>query len=89
MGNSTAGENLSINCTVTENIHGFLNSPQVTWIGQVDDHLEIVGQSAILSFNTLSTSHGKNYTCLGSIESPALSGTYIVMKEYSLIVNSK
>ena len=89
MGNSTAGESLSINCTILENTLGFLNSPQVTWIGKVDDQLKIDSPSAILSFNTLNTSHGKNYTCLGSIDSPAISGTYNVMKQYSLVVNSK
>ena len=87
MGNSTAGGNISVNCTVNEKVLGFLNSPNVTWTGKVDDHL--AGQSAILSFDTLNTSHGKNYTCLGSIQSPAISETYSVTKQYSLIVNSK
>ena len=88
-GNSTAGESISINCTVSEKVRGLVNSPQVTWIGQLGEHVEITGQSAIFSFHILKTSHGNKYTCQGSMDSPALSKPYVVTKEYSLTVNGK
>ena len=92
VGTNVAGQRISINCTVSRRVHGIENTPMATWTGQFEDDVEITGQntsSAILTFRKLKTSHGKMYTCLGSLISPALSETYFVMENYSVIVNSK
>ena len=88
-GNATAGEEININCTVTKRVSGLQNLPNVRWIGQDLEDVVITGQSAVLSFKNLNTSHGKLYTCQGSIESPALNGPYSVMEKYHLIVQSE
>ena len=92
-GNATAGEEININCTVTKRVDGLQNSPTVGWIGQVQDNVETstTGQSAVLSVNNLSTSHGKSYTCQGSVESRALTlnEPFFVMENHHLVVKSK
>ena len=87
--NATAGEEISINCNVTKRVDGLQTLPTVGWIGQDLEDVVITGQSAVLSFSKLNTSHGKLYTCQGSIESPALNGPYSVMEKYHLIVQSE
>lgn len=86
---SVAGENNSFNCTVTKTVRGLKNRPQVIW---TEDGMEKTMQntsSAILTFSKLNTSHGKIYTCQGSLSSPALLDPLIVMKNYPVNITSK
>ena len=92
MGTGIAGERINITCTVTEIIRGLENTPMATWTGLFEGDVEITGQntsSAILTFSRLKTFHGKNYTCQGTLFSPALSEPYVVMENYSMIVSGK
>ena len=84
-----AGESSSFNCIVSKNVHGLMDSPQVVWVDNGTEITEKSMSSATLIFNKLNTSHGKVYTCQGSLSSPVLSKPLIVMKNYSVIVKSK
>lgn len=73
-------------------VHGLLNTPIVMWTRLPQNNYLIKGQntsSTVLTFNRLVTSQAKNYTCQGMLTSPALSQPYIVVKYYSLVVNSE
>ena len=86
---SVAGESNSFMCTVTKIISGLEHQPLAVW---VENGTEITDQgesNATLTFNKLNTSHGKVYTCQGTLPSPALSTPLVVMENHSLIVQSK
>ena len=87
---SIAGESNSFMCIVSKNIDGLKHLPLAVWV-ENDTEITEQGESnaAILTFNTLNTSHGQVYTCRGNLSSPALSTPLILMKNYSLIVKSK
>ena len=70
---------------------GLISTPTVMWTGLPQNNYLIKGQntsSAVLTFNRLVTAQA-NYTCQGMLTSPALSQPYVVVKNYSLAVNSK
>ena len=82
-GTARAGERYTLICTVSKTIGGLLNFLNVSWTtGEQtvtnDNSMTVsttVGNTSsvsILTFNPLRTSHGRNYDCRGSLESPAL-----------------
>ena len=82
-GIARAGERYTLICTVSKTISGLMNFLNVSWIAGVqtvtnDNRVTVstnVGSTSsvsILTFNPLRTSHGRNYDCRGSLESPAL-----------------
>ena len=84
-----AGESISFMCIVTKTISGLEHQPLAVWVENETELTEQGESNATLTFNQLNTSHGKVYTCRGTILSPALDTPLVVMENYSLIVQSK
>jgi hypothetical protein len=86
---SIAGEKNNFTCIVTKIINGLEQLPLAVW---VENGTEITGRgesNAILTFNKLNTSDGREYFCRGILSSPALTTPLVVMENYSLVVKSK
>ena len=86
---SVAGKSNSYMCIVTKNISGLEHQPLAVWVENGTELTEQGESNATITFNKLNTSDGKVYTCRGTLSSPALSTPLVVMKNYSLIVQSK
>ena len=86
---SIAGDSNNFTCIVSKNISGLEHLPLAAWVENDTEITEQGESNATLTFNVLNTSHGKLYTCRGSLSSPALSTPLISMRNYSLIVKSK
>ena len=84
-----AGESISFMCIVTKTISGLEHQPLAVWVENGAVLTEQSESNVILAFNKLNTSHGKVYTCRGTISSPALGTPLVVMENHSLIVQSK
>ena len=86
---SIAGESNSFICTVSKNISGLEHLPLALWIENGMEKTEQGESNATLTFSKLNTSHGKEYTCQGSLSSHALSTPLILTRSYFLVVKSK
>ena len=86
---SVAGESISYMCTVTKNISGLEHQPLAVWVENGTALTEQSENNVNLTFIKLNTSHGKVYTCQGTLRSSALGTPFVVMKNHSLIVQSK
>ena len=86
---SVAGESTSFMCIVTKNISGLEYQPLAVWVENGTELIEQSESNATLTFDKLNTSDGKVYTCQGNLSSPALYTPLVVMKNHSLIVQSK
>ena len=85
---SIAGESNSFICIVTKTItSGFKSLPLAVWVENGTEITQQGESNATLAFNK-TTSHGKVYTCRGTLSSPALSTPLVVMESYSLVVKS-
>ena len=84
-----AGESIRYMCIVTKTISGLEQQPLAVWVENGTKITEQGESNAILTFNQLNTSHGKVYTCQGTISSPALSTPLVVMENYTLVVKSE
>ena len=71
---------LTLTCTVSEVISGLTNMPSAHWSGPVTSADDIVVTETVrnattvsvaLTFSSLHTSHAGQYTCQGTIVSPA------------------
>ena len=87
----------NLTCTVTKTVSGLINSPTATWtIGEdaVSNGTDItvvtmngnVVSTSILIFDPLRTSHGAQYSCNGSLISPARDAALMpfVAKDYNV-----
>ena len=72
--------NLTLTCTVSETISGLTNIPSAHWSGPVTSGDDIVVTETVrnattvtvdLTFSSLHTSHAGQYTCQGTLVSPA------------------
>ena len=98
-GNGIAGESYNLTCIVTEEVVGLTNMPTLQWLNssyQVFDGEGItVGQlqqnettaTLVLTFDPVRTSHGGEYTCQGTLESPP--GPLMNTSEQTVTVQSK
>ena len=86
---SIVGESTSFMCIVTKIISGLEHQPLAVWVENGTELTEQGESNATLAFNKLNTSHGKVYTCRGTLSSPALSIPLVVIQNHSLIVQSK
>ena len=84
-----AGESISYMCTVTKTISGLEHQPLAVWVENGTEITEQGESNVNITFNQLNTSHGKVYTCRGTISSPALSIPLVVMENYTLVVKSE
>ncbi len=92
----TAGQTYSLTCNVTEIIDGLTGSPAVEWLSSpvavMDLGADVSGTSASqrITFNPLLTSHGREYTCRATLDSPAVEGGNITATDtQTVIVESK
>ena len=89
-GNLLAGDVYSLTCTATELIDGLTNSPTLQWLngtgqpvtnGMLGDTMSTnTSVTQTLTFSSLLTSDGGEYTCEAKLQSPAV--------EEGIIVNS-
>ena len=99
-GSDTAGESYVLTCTVMEEIEGLTNMPSLQWLDPsdqvvVDGEGVTVGQiqqtdttaMLVLTFDPVRTSHGGEYTCQGTLESPP--GPLMNTSEQTVTVQSK
>ena len=99
-GNNTAGESYVLTCTVMEEIEGLTNMPSLQWLDPSDQavangegitvgQIQITDTTAILvlTFDPVRTSHGGEYTCQGTLESPP--GPLMNTSEQTVTVQSK
>ena len=87
-GNLLAGDMYSLMCTATELIEGLTNSPTLQWLngtgqpftnGMLGDTISTnTSVTQTLTFNSLLTSDGGEYTCEAMLQSPAEEGGIIV-----------
>ena len=100
-GSNEAGSEFTLTCTISEDISGLVAMPTAIWLnpdgGPVMPGNDITiatpppsDRVAIttLTFNPLKTSHDEEYTCSGTITSPAQEGT-IVSERGDVSVQSK
>ena len=83
-GNPLAGDVYSLTCTATELIDGLTNSPTLQWLngtgqpvtnGMLGDAISTnTSVTQTLTFNSLLTSDGGEYTCKAMLQSPAEEG---------------
>ena len=71
-GTATAGENYSLECTVT--VTGSTDQPTITWLmGPMDNMITsgvmTAGSMSTLTFNPLAASHAGTYTCRATLGS--------------------
>ena len=79
---ATVGQEYTLECNVSTVITGLTNVPTVTWLhpngslvtsdGGITISPSTPSSSSTLTFTPLTISHAGQYTCEGSIESPAL-----------------
>ena len=98
-GNDTAGEFYALTCIVTEEVVGLTNMPTLQWLNSSDQVFDgegiTVGQlqqnettaTLVLTFDPVRTSHGGEYTCQGTLESPP--GPLMNTTEQTVSVQSK
>ena len=99
-GSDTAGESYALTCTVMEEIEGLTNMPSLQWLDPsdqvvVDGEGITVGQLQqnettailVLTFDPVRTSHGGEYTCQSTLESPP--GPLMNTSERTVTVQSK
>ena len=86
---SVAGESNRYMCIVTKTISGLEHQPLAVWVENGTETIEQGESNATITFNKLNTSHGKVYTCQGTISSTALSTPLVVMENYTLVVKSE
>ena len=99
-GSDTAGESYVLTCTVMEEVEGLTNIPSLQWLDPsdqvvVDGEGVTVGQiqrtdttaMLVLTFDPVRTSHGVEYTCQGTLESPP--GPLMNTSEQTVTVQSK
>ena len=99
-GSDTAGESYVLTCIVMEEIVGLTNMPSLQWLDPSDQVVAdgegiTVGQiqrtdttaMLVLTFDPVRTSHGGEYTCQGTLESPT--GTLRNTSEQTVTVQSK
>ena len=96
-GPDRAGEVNYLNCSVLKTINGLVHSPNATWtvngehVQERDDINISVHETSIsiLTFNPLKTSHAGNYSCHGSLTSPAPPHQFSVFDYRLLRVSSE
>ena len=98
-GSDTAGDSYVLTCIVMEEIEGLTNMPSLQWLDPSDqvvaDGSITVGQirrtdttaTLVLTFDPVRTSHGGEYTCQGTLESPP--GPLMNTSEQTVTVQSK
>ena len=93
---------LTLTCTVTETVNGFTNTPSGHWIGpsgpvtsregivmvETGDDTEGIWSSLTITvtFSSLLTSHGGQYTCQGTLFTPAEGGKNVTNSSTPLTV---
>ena len=101
-GSNVAGSEFTITCIVSEVISGLVAMPTAMWLS-VDGRPVMPGNDisiatpppsdrvaiTTLTFNPLRTSHDGEYTCSGTITSPAQEGTIAVSERGDVSVQSK
>ncbi len=87
-GTPTAGELYTLSCVVSENISGLTGEPIAVWMdsnGNVMSGDDITVTSSIgmstVTFDPLSPTNADAYTCIGSLQSPALSTPLTVTQQ--------
>ena len=98
-GSDTAGESYALTCIVMEEPVGLTNMPSLQWLDSSDqvvaDGSTTVGQiqqtdttaMLVLTFDPVQTSHGGEYICQGTLESPP--GLLMNTSEQTVTVQSK
>ena len=98
-GSDTAGESYVLTCAVMEEVEGLTNMPSLQWLDPSDQVVDgegiTVGQlqqnettaTLVLTFDPVRTSHGGEYTCQGTLESPP--GPLMNTSEQTVTVQSK
>ena len=99
-GSDTAEDSYVLTCTVMEELEGLTNMPSLLWLNSsdqvvVDGEGITVGQlqqnettaTLVLTFDPVRTSHGGNFTCQGTLESPP--GPLMNTSEQTVTVQSK
>ncbi len=84
-----AGEEYSLSCVASESILGLTGKPVVVWMdsnGIViagNDDTEVISSDGMsnLTFNPLKPTNADIYTCMGSLQSPALSTPLTITQE--------
>ena len=100
-GSLIAGDKYSLTCNVTKNNPGLTSRPSAQWITsnggevmpvadiKVDKLDEALVSSVRLTFPSLRTSLGGNYTCRGVIPTPAVEGGVMASVNSTVIVQSE
>jgi len=101
-GTPFAGQQYSLNCNITKIRSGLTNSSTAQWIdsngqpvtstdGSIRETTTNTDQSTIhtITFSPLRTSHGGQYTCRGSAQSPLLLNATTVSITQNVTVTSK
>ena len=98
-GNLLAGDVYSLMCTAAELIDGLTNSPTLQWLngtgqpvtngmlGDLNSTNTSVTQT--LTFNSLFTSDGGEYTCEAKLQSPAVEGGIVNSTTETVTVQSQ
>ena len=101
-GSDMGGSEFTLTCTVSEDISGLVAMPTAIWLNL--DSLPVIPRNditiaapspsdrvaiTILTFNPLKTSHDGEYTCSGTITSPAQEETIAVSERGDVSVQSK
>jgi len=98
-GTPLAGSNYSLVCSAVKNVNGLLRPIQLEWIDP-NGHPVVNGSgitveaansvstmtTQTLTFGSLHTSHGGEYTCQATLESPALTVFHVAMQAQNITV---
>ena len=98
-GNLLAGDVYSLMCTAAELIDGLTNSPTLQWLNRTGQPVTngMLGDlnstntsiTQTLTFNSLLTSDGGEYTCYAMLQSPAVEGGIVNSTTETVTVQSQ
>lgn len=103
-GKNVAGSLFTLTCIISETVSGLSAMPTARWLDMARNNSELaVGNdvavvsslpseemaTAVLTFNPLKASHGRNFTCSGDIATPAAERPIVVMVVKEVEVQSK
>ena len=101
-GVQTAGSQFTLTCVALKTSSGLTSSAQTLWTGPnatavitggsivvTDPLFEPLRTVQIVTFSSLSTAHAGNYSCEGTLSSPALTTTYQTSTSYTITITGK